>query len=106
MSRSISPSIFASAPRYHSGTPYAGLKRDEVPAVLQRGEEVLRRDNPRHILNGGGQGGGGGGQQTNRFVLVDDRAKVAEAMASAAGETVTLQHLRRNIPTLKQWMGK
>jgi len=25
-----------------------------VPAILQRGEEVLSRDNPRNILNGGG----------------------------------------------------
>ncbi len=40
--RSVSPLIFASAPRYHSGG-IAGLKPDEVPAILQRGERVLPR---------------------------------------------------------------
>lgn len=42
---------FAGAPRYHSGG-IAGLKPDEVPAVLRLGEEVLTRDDPRHRANG------------------------------------------------------
>jgi lambda family phage tail tape measure protein len=33
---------FATAPRLHSGG-WAGLKPDEVPAILQRGERVLSR---------------------------------------------------------------
>jgi hypothetical protein len=33
---------FAGAPRMHSGG-WAGLKPDEVPAILQRGERVLSR---------------------------------------------------------------
>ena len=33
---------FATAPRMHSGG-WAGLKPDEVPAILQRGERVLSR---------------------------------------------------------------
>ena len=33
---------FANAPRMHSGG-WAGLKPDEVPAILQRGERVLSR---------------------------------------------------------------
>lgn len=37
--RSVSPSVFAGAPRFHSG----GLAGDEVPAILQRGERVLSR---------------------------------------------------------------
>lgn len=36
-------SIFAEAPRYHRGG-VAGLKPDEVPAVLRRGERVLTRE--------------------------------------------------------------
>jgi hypothetical protein len=34
--------VFAGAPRYHGGG-IAGLKPDEVPAILQRGEEVISR---------------------------------------------------------------
>jgi hypothetical protein len=40
--RSISPLAFAGAPRYHSGG-IAGLKPDEVPAILQKGEVVIPR---------------------------------------------------------------
>jgi len=33
---------FANAPRMHAGG-WAGIKPDEVPAILQRGERVLSR---------------------------------------------------------------
>lgn len=42
-SRAVSPMLFASAPRYHSGG-IAGLMPDEVPAILQRGEIVIPRE--------------------------------------------------------------
>jgi hypothetical protein len=38
--RSVSPSVFNGAPRYHNGG-IAGLKPDEVPAILQRGERII-----------------------------------------------------------------
>ncbi|MDE2640408.1 MAG: tape measure protein [Chloroflexota bacterium] len=41
-SRSVDPRAFAFAPRYHEGG-VAGLRPDEVPAILQRGETVLPR---------------------------------------------------------------
>lgn len=41
--RQVSPGLFLGAPRYHSGTPYAGLRPGEVPAILQRGEIVMPR---------------------------------------------------------------
>ena len=42
-SRRMVPAMaFAAAPRMHSGG-WAGLKPDEVPAILQRGERVLSR---------------------------------------------------------------
>jgi hypothetical protein len=97
--RRVSPSIFAGAQRLHSGG-IPGLQPNEVPTILEKSEEVLTRDDPRHVLNGGKNAGGG----SNRFVLVDDRSKVAEAMASAEGEKVTMVHLRRNVATLKQML--
>lgn len=48
-SRVVSHDVFIGAPRFHSG----GLVPGEVPAILQRGEEVLTQNDPRHILNGG-----------------------------------------------------
>lgn len=98
-SRSVHPTFFQTAQRLHSGG-IPGLSNNEVPAVLLKNEEVLTRDDPRHVLNGGKSSGG-----SQRVVLVDDRSKVAEAMASAEGETVTIQHLRRNVPALKQMLG-
>lgn len=46
---------FVRAPRYHSGG-IAGLAANEIPAILEQGEEVLRADDPRHRNNfrGGG----------------------------------------------------
>jgi hypothetical protein len=38
----VPQAVFADAPRLHSGG-WAGLKPDEVPAILQRGERVLSR---------------------------------------------------------------
>ena len=50
-SRNVSPAVFSGAVKYHSGG-VAGLRPDEVPAVLQRGEEVITKDDPRHRYNG------------------------------------------------------
>lgn len=101
--RGVSASIFANAPRYHSGG-LPGLKSDEVPAILQKGEEVLSKNDERNALNGGLNPAAGAGQNPagTRFVLVDDRASVAEAMQSAEGETVIVQHIKRNAATIKQ----
>ena len=45
----VSPTLFAHAQRYHGG----GIAGNEVPAILQRGEEVLAANHPRHQNNAG-----------------------------------------------------
>ena len=50
--RSVVPQSFI---RYHTGG-IAGLRPNEVPTVLERGEEVLTVNDPRHRYNGGGGG--------------------------------------------------
>lgn len=100
--RNVSPTWFAAAPRYHTGG-IAGLAPDEYPAILQRNEEVLSASDPRNVMNGGGATKQAPAQ-ANRFVLVDDRSRMAEAMAGSEGEQVTLVHLRKNLPTLRQWL--
>ena len=102
--RSVSPAWFSNAPRYHTGG-VSGLAPDEYPAILQKGEEVLAKDSPRNILNGGaGMSGGASSSQGVRVVLVDDRAKVPEAMNSPEGEQVVVQAIRRNLPTIRAMM--
>lgn len=104
-SRGAAAEWFASAPRYHTGG-IVGLAPNEYPAILQKNEEVLKASDPRNILNGGAGGGSQSSDQAGtRFVLVDDRSKVAEAMASADGEQVIVQHIRRNAATIKQILG-
>jgi hypothetical protein len=44
--RAVPAAAFLGAPRMHSGG-WAGLAADEVPAILQRGERVLSRDEAR-----------------------------------------------------------
>src|SRR5690606_27412615 len=52
--RRVAPAVFANAPRYHSGTMGAGLKPDEVPAILRRGEPVFKSmDHARQVVGGG-----------------------------------------------------
>jgi hypothetical protein len=50
--RRIPALAFAGAPRLHDGG-MIGLRSNEVPAILQRGEEVLSRGDPRHRANQG-----------------------------------------------------
>ena len=53
-SRQVPALAFAGAPRMHSGG-WAGLRPDEVPTILQRGERVLNR---REAAEYGGNAGG------------------------------------------------
>lgn len=46
-------SWFDNAKRYHGGG-IPGLAPNEIPIIVEEGEEILTRSNPRHALNGGG----------------------------------------------------
>jgi hypothetical protein len=64
MSRSVPAAVFAGAARMHSGGTvepvgsWAGLRPDEVPTILQRGERVLNRREAAAYSPGGAAGGG------------------------------------------------
>lgn len=92
-SRLMPALAFAGAPRYASGG-LVGLRADEVPAVLHRGEEVLTAQDPRHQANGGASG--------VRIVNVIDPAMAGEYLSSASGERTILNVLRRNAAAVKQ----
>lgn len=69
--RSVSPSVFAGAPRYHNGG-IAGLKPDEVPAILQKGERII----PRNASSSGASP-----VVVNFNPVVDNRGASVEAVA-------------------------
>lgn len=103
--RKIPAIAFAGAPNYHSGG-IAGLKSDEVPSILQRGEEVLKKNDPRHRNNAGQDQPSAPQPQTNlRIVNVIDPSLVQDFMSSSGGEQVILNILQRNKQTVKQVRG-
>ena len=80
----VDRAAFVGAPAYHGGG-IAGLGHNEVPAILQRGEEVLTREDPRHVLN------------TARSVRVEivnrgraAQVESAEVRPDAAGEVLRI----------------
>lgn len=95
----VDSSVFSGAARFHEGG-LPGLTAKEVPAILERGEEVLTRDDPRNVLNGGRSGGGG----SSRVVLVDDRESAIAQMTTRTGETALLQVIKNNSPTIRNML--
>ena len=91
----VSASVFPYAPRYHVGG-IAGFKPGEVPAVLMKGEEVLTKNDPRHVANGGGQSG------AVRIINNIDPNMMHDYMSSSAGEQVIINMIERNAGSIKQ----
>lgn len=90
--RSVPAIAWAAAPRYHGGG-LAGFRPDEVPAILQRGEEILPAGDPRHRNN---IGTGGPPVINLRNVNLFDTGVISDYLASSAGERVILNVVRRN----------
>ena len=96
-STAVSPAWYTNAVRYHSGG-IAGLKPNEVPAVLQNGEEVLTANDPRHVANGGG----GSPQNIKIINTIDSGSMVSEGLSTADGERALFNFVRANKASLKQ----
>lgn len=107
-SRRVDMSMFAGAVKYHQGG-VAGLKPNEVPSILERGEEILTKDDPRHMFNmGKGEKGDGGAGADPRFKIVNaiDSSSVLEAaLGSAVGEKAIINFIRANSGAVKSAMG-
>lgn len=96
--------VFAGAGRFHSGG-LPGIAHDEVPAILQKGEEVLSKSDPRNILNGGGKSGGSSGPAdvNVKSVIVFDRdSAISEYLNTPAGTKAILGLMRDNSGAVKQ----
>lgn len=99
--RAASPLWFAKAMRYHTGG-VVGLRPNEVPAILERGEEVLTANDPRHRDNGGG-----GMPVVNlKNINVIDPADVLEkAISTRVGEKVMLNWMAANSAAVRGAIG-
>nr|DAL47966.1 MAG TPA_asm: tail tape measure [Caudoviricetes sp.] len=86
--KKLNPLVFQGAVRYHSGG-IVGLAPDEVPAVLQKGEEVITKDDPRH-RNNMNQSSSNGSPLTviNSF---DPKEALAHALKSSGGRKILIQ---------------
>lgn len=98
--RKINPFVFVGATRYHTGG-IAGLAPNEVPAILQRGEEVLTKQDPRHRNNAHN----GGGNQAQSITLINSYDPVdvlTKALASSDGQKVLVKAIGKHRTELKQ----
>ena len=81
-SRMIPALAFAGAPRMHSGG-WAGLRPDEVPAILQKGERVLSR---RELAAQGESQQGNGGQNIAVTINARDAQSFRQSRVQVASD--------------------
>lgn len=99
--RTVSAAAFMNAVRYHTGG-IGGLKPNEVPSILKKGEEVLTEDDPRHINNGGG-----GSNVNIKQVNVIDPAEIqAQALQDEEGQRVLFNFFSRNAQKINQSLNR
>lgn len=99
----INPAVFANAVRHHTGGiagAEAGLKANEVPVILEEGEEVLTKQDPRHRDNLGVGSSGDGSQAAAEPIFrvqpVLGEDVILDAMKGAQGEKLLLVHINKN----------
>ncbi len=107
LSRNIGiPDLNLSAvPRYHNGTDGAGLKRNEMLAVLETGEKVTTEEQQRLEAKRLKDAKEGNGRRGLRQILAIGDKEIASAMSGTAGDEVHMTWLQRNIPTIKSMLG-
>ncbi len=102
--RMVDPTWFIGAPRFHDGG-VPGLGKNEVATILEKQEEVLTMDDPRHVLNGGKNGGGGGGIGALKIVNLLDPKMITDAMQTTHGEKAMLTNVKANKDSIRQILG-
>lgn len=96
--RFVSPSLFALAPRYHTGG-IAGLAPNEVPAILEKGERVMTEAEQKEMARNQGQGGNSATNVTVNNMI--DSQSVAAAMDGSEGENTVMNHIKANASEIK-----
>jgi len=100
--RDVNPAVFANAGRFHEGG-LPGLKPNEVATILEKGEEVVTEDNPRHIANAGM----GAAPQVNLEVVnaIDSPSVVAAGLANKGTRTQLYNFMKADKNQIKQMLG-
>lgn len=105
LSRNIGMPDLSGVPRYHNGTQGAGLKNNEMLAVLETGEKVSTEEQQRLEKNRLAAARKGGSGMGIRQVLAIGDEEVANAMSGTAGEETVVTILQRRKSTIKQVLG-
>lgn len=100
--RAVSPAWFAGAVRLHEGG-VAGLRPNEVPAILEKGEVVDPGDGSVFRKMFGGEQQAPSVKIVNAF---DSGDVVSEGLNSAVGEQTFLNVVRRNAGKVRQMLGQ
>lgn len=90
------------AKRFHDGG-LPGLKANEVPTILERGEEVLTADDPRHVMNGGA--GQSAGANTTIINSIDSPSVVEAGLPTKAGTRVLVNTIKANRQQIRTALG-
>lgn len=90
------------AKRFHDGG-LPGLKANEVPTILERGEEVLTADDPRHVMNGGA--GQAASANTTIINSIDSPSVVEAGLPSKAGTRVLVNTIKANRQQIRTALG-
>lgn len=105
-SRRVDPGIFSVASYYHGGG-VAGLKSNEVPAILERGETIRTEAQEQALQDrmAAGQGGGGGAQVIRNIVTLDEDS-ARNWLTSSSGEQAIWSVLGRDKAKLRSLTAK
>lgn len=96
--RRVPMAAFEGAVRYHTGG-IAGLRPNEIPTILERGEEVLPANDPRHAANGGGSGSTP--LQVKIVNTIDSESVLREALSTTAGQKVLVNAIQAQKSSVK-----
>lgn len=103
--RQVNPAAFAGAMRYHVGG-LAGMRPGEVPIIAKQNEEILTRDDPRHMLNGGLGGGGQSADGGTTIINTFDPEEVMDrALSTRRGAKVLVNAIRGSRTEVKAAIG-
>lgn len=82
-----------------------GLAPNEVPIIAEKGEEVLTRDDPRHLLNGGGSPSKAPNIRQKIVNAIDAPSFLSAALATREGEELILNFMRANADAVRAASG-
>lgn len=95
-------SAWSNAKKYHDGG-LPGLKSNEVATVLEKGEEVLTENNPRHVKNAGK--GGGGAPNLTVINAIDSEELAGVTLNAKAAGPLLMNWVMQNGPAIRKRLG-